>query len=277
MPVAVYAARRRPIELSLLFGVSAAVEGFYVWRFGWAELGGALIVSALIGVPIGWALRRRWTYSRVVAMATALMSAVQCLFLWVQWDITEAALAKFVDEIQSPKAEYPDWVVNNLPGFLENARNLVFGYAVASMLVTVCLVTSVAARWLTVRDRYQLRGGFRELRQPDWLAWVVIAAFVAGFVDYHWPHDVLRWVSWNTGVALFGIYTTTGVAVMAYAAWIFHLPLWLMIAAILFLMLPFTMGLPVTVGLMDTWGEYRTKLDRWAAARKNGDSNHPPE
>lgn len=264
VPVAVYAARRESGRVTILIVLAAICEQLRGRLLGdWlpSAVYGDMITMAALGVLIGWALRRRWSYARTVVLATALMTPVFVVLFVLQWEnLLAYAQETFEDRAGSEFAA-------------ENVYNLAFGWAALLMLLSACFGTSLTARWLEYRDRYRRNGSFRDLRQPDWLAWCAIGAFVLWYADQRWPHPALRMIGWNAALALFGIYWITGLAVIAYAVRALRLaPIWVFAGLFLILLSP-AVGLPAAVGLMDTWGEFRRKLDRWAAARQGDDAS----
>lgn len=282
VPVAVYAARGELMRAAGL--VAAAVAAAVVASRGVAASGlaaGALIAT---GIPIGLGLAYRKSYGRVVAVATAyglvilILTAVAGREEWSEFRAeftgrAETTLAQLksdgANEMQIRRAELALWTAGNM-------LYLGFGLLCIVTLVSIGAAVTITGRWLRRSDEaFEIRGRFSTMRPPDWLAWVAIAAFGLWYADSQWPSETLRVVSWNSGVALAGIYWLNGLSIIVYAlsAWKPHLIIYVPVLFAVFYVPYF----PIFMGLFDTWGEFRNRIDAVIAAKKeNEESDSAP-
>jgi hypothetical protein len=129
-------------------------------------------------------------------------------------------------------------------------------------------VTVGCIRWMLHRLHPGLafHGSFATMRPPDALVWAVIVTALLWFVDHYYPNEALRFVAWNSAIALAAIYMFNGLSVFAYGVHILKPPMFLSVAATLLLFyVPYFV---MFIGLFDTWSEFRVKLDKLAEARQ---------
>ena len=106
------------------------------------------------------------------------------------------------------------------------------------------------------------------MRPPDGLAWAVIATALLWFADQQWPTDSLRIISWNAAFALAGLYWVNGLSIAGYAIAAFRPnPFMIALLAVAAVLMNF-ISLLAIVGLFDTWGDFRRKIDEVLAARE---------
>lgn len=145
------------------------------------------------------------------------------------------------------------------------------GLALWPVLFGGLFVVGFTTRWLRLKlGRAGPRGSFREIRPPEALVWLAIAAALAVFADRQWPNEWLRIGAWNTAIGLAAIYWVNGLAVAVYM--IVAVRLHPVFAVIVMAVLLFSPGIHAAVcgvGFFDTWAEFRPRLERVLEARRN--------
>lgn len=232
-------------------------------------------VAGAVGVPLGWGLRERWTYGRIVAAVAAPAMLAAAMYLWAAWDAWTAQAGAALEAVNAElntqtgeMTERREALLRMYRGLFEHWASLSVGLLFATLLAAVCLEVSFGAWW--VRRRYGApgpRAGFRDMRPPEWLVWAAIATAVMWYADNRWPGTLLRPVSWNTAVGLAAIYWLNGVAILAYALKAFQPPALVYGLAVFLLVY---LGYPAwcLIGFFDTWTEFRVRVDRMIEARK---------
>ncbi len=254
----------RPIAASL--GVHMAWPVWFVVLFDGC--------AAALGLIIGYGMVRRWTYGRVVAMASGLAMTgivLAAVWAWPQW-LERAALAyqdavslKFAEQ-QGENGEIATRMFQWL--LLEHWGDVGLGMVFCWVVLMFCFCVSMTARWVQTRLPGQgIQGGFSQMRPPEWLVWAAILAVGLWYADVRWPEWGLRPFVWNTAVALALIYWLNGTAIALFAFRIWQLPTIVVLALFLVLMAYAGRLLPLSIGLFDTWFDFRRKLEIWKAAR----------
>lgn len=283
VPVAVFMARGNWRQCGLilaLISVTGAVTG------GGFEGGAAFLMAGVVGIPLGAYLRRRATYGSAVTLTAALFFILYALIMVGAWDDVESTVEELKTQLQLitgdqrsedvdaqtlAQAQLQEWL-------LDHWREAVLGLTFVGVFLGVCLVASITSGWLNRGGMGQgFVGSFRTMRPPEWLVWVVIATAGLWFLDQQWPSGALRLVAWNAAFALSGVYWANGLSVLLYSLGQWRpgpLVLALIVMALVFLNL---MSLLPLLGLFDTWGEFRTKVDKWVAAREARDKSQDNE
>ena len=238
-------------------------------------------LAATAGLPIGLGTARGWPYARVVGVTFSGVATVLIVNLALAWDsfnrIVDWMIGSFVTYLKHAEPDNPDMPIaaqiDALNSFAANKQNFAYGFELASYLVLICIFVSVISGIL--RRRYADPGpigSFRDMRPPDALVWAVIATALLWFADRHFGSDEMRFVSWNLAVALFAVYFLNGFAIFLYGVQILA-PSFIFVMLIVFLGISVGL-LPVLsmVGLFDTWGEFRVRVDRLAQAIRNAQS-----
>jgi hypothetical protein len=274
------------LNLMLLPVAVAACAAQARYRLACAAIGMAALAGLLIsgqasimlmmalwsglGVPLGWVLANRRSYGRgvaLVALATSALLTASTLLNWEQahTDI-EGTLVRLLDELDR-QGNHSDEELVVLKQLNQNWPNFFWGTLFAGMTVAACFTVSLTGAWLRrLRPPLLLRSGFAGMRPPDWLVWALICAAGLCFADYYWEQPVLRLIGYNTAIGLGAVYYLNGLSVLAYSiANLLRPNLFLygigLITALLF-------SQPVALlGLFDTWGEFRRKVDALVEAR----------
>lgn len=149
------------------------------------------------------------------------------------------------------------------------------GLALWPVLFGALFVVGFTGRWLRLKLRRPgPRGSFREMRPPDALVWLAIAAALAVFADRQWPNDWLRTGAWNAAIGLAAVYWVNGLSVVTYAVVAVRPhPMFAVFALAVLLFLPGVHASVCGVGFFDTWAEFRPRLERVLEARRNREMN----
>ncbi len=274
IPIAVCVVRRQwGRTLGLL--VCAALA---VW-LGDGTIIGVVLYTLLagVGVPLGLGIALRWTYGwTVTAVAALVYTALAGAFLltwpdWlaqsqVAWDVL---LKQLKDNPPDTGGESAAAIVTAVTWMKDHWADVGLGLWMWPALVAACVgVSAVSAR---LRRRWRIegvRGSFGDMRPSEWLVWAAILAALLCFADYRWPSLGLRVVSWNSAIALAAIYWLNGFSIFVFALDMLR-PHFLLVMSLVFL---FVWAMPhpllCAVGLFDTWADFRGRLRRVAAARK---------
>ncbi|MFP4501995.1 MAG: DUF2232 domain-containing protein [Candidatus Hydrogenedentota bacterium] len=163
--------------------------------------------------------------------------------------------------------------------FIENWAAIAIGGMLWPVLLFALAVTGISARLIRFRGEPGPRGSFTLLRVPDPVVWLAIAAALLWLVDFHWPNGTVRFIAWNSALALAAIYWLQGLAVLAYTLTAIRVPpLLAMLALVLVFMTQGAHLLLSSVGFFDTWADFRPRLTKAIAARaqrkENGHDGH---
>lgn len=245
-------------------------------QFSFSQAIFTLLTSVALGVPPGLGVLYGWSYGRIVAICTT------CLFCINAWISPQAnAIVRLMHEdviktLEGPEAAELDEVQRRTlmvnEWFLQNWNYFAFGAAFCGALVMSCIAVS-AARWRLRKAGLKgaSDGGFRSLRPPEWMVWPVIVTAVLVYVDLQSPSEAVRTLSWSGAVGLITVYTLDGIAILAYIVHAFRPNIFLVFTMVFILIVFQLVTMLPLIGLFDTWGEFRRKIDTVLAARKLGD------
>jgi hypothetical protein len=299
VPVAVLWARGRPgaAVAAVLCGAFSVLAGQMALAMAASDPGanvmlgvGAFILAAAalavagLGAPLGEMIRRGRSFGQCVSLLTLALFGLVVLETVLFWDATRKAWTVMINQRiaqleqgagdTAPYTDLMRWFDVQLP-------NLVFGVLFTGVFVVATLQVGAMFRWLRngaeAADSPPPVGKFKMMRPPDALVWLAIAAALLGLADYQWPNDVLRFVSWNTGVALAAVYWMNGVGIALCAMEAFGLravSAWGLLG--LMMLLGLHNGLAV-IGLFDTWFDQRAGALRLAAAWRDRNREGPQD
>ena len=247
------------LNAEALSGGRAALEGIY-GAFG----------AAVLGVCIGVGIAMRFRFGLIVGAAALAAFAVFVIPLAGQLDTVEELHVQTVATLEGPDAppagrerallELQEWIYGHW-------KYLYVGLAFGSALFSAAVAAYGAMFWLRRSRPLEGVGGFRTMRPPEWLVWLVIVAASLWFVDRSWPNEWVRMAGWNLAIALAAVYWLNGLSVLTYAVAVLR-PHPVLVVILMAAIILFQLGVALLfIGLFDTWGEFRHKLDRLAAAR----------
>ncbi len=257
------------------------------WMSG-AGLAGLAVYAAVsqLGLAIGHAFRRRWPFGRMLAALTALVAGLAVLSMAVQWEETRHQLSIAVSQFAAQMEQTDGETAGMNPAAVEQLKwmDLNWAYVGPGLIFASVLWGAAAALGFLaglVRKRAPEAGPgtrFGEMRLPDWVVWLAIAAALLWFADRRWPNEVMRVVAWNSAMGLLSLYALNGLAIVVcvfHALGLSPVKTGAVSAAILL-----AGGMPLLgwLGLFDTWWDFRVKAGRWIAARQaEPPSGEPPE
>ncbi|MBN2308816.1 MAG: DUF2232 domain-containing protein [Candidatus Hydrogenedentes bacterium] len=298
VPVAVYMARGRRwpaaglvacaglAALLAILGRGALLRLFAPSGEPWLREGtvqGSLLtglyfaLEAGTGLILGVGLARRWPYGRIVALVTTVCFSVALVNDVLAWDVWKAQAeasfeafgAQFRRMAQEPGAgeaaarqlDAWTWLQGHWP-------YLAFGLNLSIILCAACVAVSLTAK--LARQAFGgpvPTGSFREMRPSEWLVWAAIAVAVLWFVDQKWPSDPVRMIVWNSAIGLGAVYWLNGLSLFLYG--VRALRPNMLVYAVVVLAMVYAGLVPVLccIGLFDTWGDFRRKVDALVAAR----------
>ena len=269
-PAAVYMARGHVARAWGLVG--AALASAILAGHGGAS---TLVIAgfALSGLILGAGLGHGRTFSRLLTEMTLFIfgfAAAGVALGWRAWQ-EQAAMARAAAETQLEAADTEtaraaaEWSI----WLYEHWVSLGFGLLFAASLFGALAALGGVAWWLG-RFENEPEPGYRlrDIRPPDWLTWVVIAAIAGWFAARQWPDTLLQPVSWNLIAALIAVYWLNGLLIAVYGMCALGVPMFMRWIIMLALLYVGAVGVFAGFGLFDTWLELRGRFDRWAQARR---------
>ncbi len=278
-PVAVHWVRgdRGPgVVLAALSGlVLLAVTRSLPWAFI------ALVVAAF-GALLGMLIRKGLTFGQCVTVLTFVGTVFTGIYLTVNgpavhklctiWMAARVKEFEAAGDAESPMQGMAQW----FHWLGENLLNLGFGLAFGLVLVVAVLLVVAVSRRLAPEGK-QPPGRFGEMRTPEWVVWPVIATALLFMADQQWHYPAMRVVSWNMAQALEWVYGLNGLSIVIYAVGVLvkgSARYQAMLVVLVFML--FSRAITF-FGLFDTWLDFRRKADRWAEARRAGQSDRDGE
>lgn len=277
IPVATHALRGQRFEarmfvlVAVLSGVFASVFGFHV------QIVHNIIYSNM-GWLVAWAVQRHVRYTRALMPLLLTVVGVQLTMSFATWESNALARGQLLQLLQerldSPEAsgfsERYEQQLNMQILLLENWSDVVVGAAVGGSLLGLCVMLTLVWRIAERTSHWRPAGRFTDLRPQDAVVWLAIAAAGLLFWNYQAPQPMAQTVGWNLAIGLFALYMLNGLGVLTYGFEVLkpHPVLMLLV----FFVLVFFGGviLMAMLGLFDTWGEFRKRIDARAQALRDG-------
>lgn len=239
------------------------------------------IACALAGVLAGVGTARFWSYGRLAHVLTAYIFFVMAVSFFVSADIWASELAATAEmfrmtlhqQAEQAGREVVQAQLDVVTWAEKNAASWVFGVNYAAIFVASCAFVSLTRFILRTRfgDAGPV-GTFTQMRPSEWLVWPAIASALLCIAYQQWPLPALSIAGLNSAIGLGAVYGVNGLSVILYGVHAFR-PNWLIFVLIVFVLVNLG-GIPllVLIGLFDTWGDYRRKIDAIVAARtkRNG-------
>ncbi len=274
------------IVLAVFFGVPVLLAN----RSNEAEAAGqlrvlrmyAILAYMLLSAPgmvLAAAYNRKWPYGRAAYLVSGLIFAIMTLSVVLEWELWQNQVNSIIEEARLTIHGQSDqlgesltnqqlaamaWLSDNKAAF---GIGLNFLFAVTVSCVYVTVTNFVLRLW---PNEVGFLGSFKDMRPTEWLVWGAIAAALLCFADYRWPEAGLRFVAWNSAIVLTVVYWFNGLSVLMYGVRALQPTMFTFLLVIGMMFLLVNAGaLPVLalVGLFDTWGDYRRKIDALIAAR----------
>lgn len=272
VPVAFFSARGERSQCLGMFAVCSVI-GYLA-----AGVVGLMVYPmwGVTGLLIGMGMAGGWKYSTIIVVATALAFVIEGLLLAGQWQTIKeviedmytktGAMIDDPDEAGVPRAQLP--VLKLQQWMLAHWASFAWGVVFSTVLITACVVTSVTGGLLRRLGGPRHASAFALMRPPDWLAWVVIAVAAAWFAEGRLSFGVSQLVTWNAAIALACVYFLNGAGVLVYAVAAFRPHALIVGLLVMVMMLGYGGSALPVVGLFDTWGNFRRKIDKILAERK---------
>ena len=227
----------------------------------------ALLAFPFLGIHIGNGFRFAKTYNEQVVTLILIAGIFTVALMGFRWN----ALGVFFDDhsqsieelVADPERDLSAAVEQNLNMQLwvfEHWPSFVPGTMLGAVVLLSCVSVSMMARGIR-RGGMPVNGSFLIFRPPEPLVWLVIVTAIFWYLNYQTPSPGLQIFSWNTAILWTVLYSMNGLSVVTYGVALMkpHPVLLLALAGLLFLT-----GLQflAIVGLFDTWGDFRKKIDR---------------
>ena len=267
-PIAVNVLARRPnrAKVYVLVAILAGTMGILT---GVRSPMVTCILYSILGWPIAWAILNRVAYKSLVMRVVACVFVTQVVLINLQWEQVIVEMAPTLEGFQeqrhgSEAGTLTDRQIVNLNmiiWMLENWRDVYLGFSFAGSLAGVCLSLGWIYRGVRRETELEPMGSFSDLRPHDAMVWFAIGTALLGFANSYWPAAWLQATALNTAIGLFALYLLNGFSILLYG--ISELrpnP----ILALVFLLVMFFFGgvfMLGIVGLFDTWGEFRKRID----------------
>lgn len=278
LPVGRYwAAGQYPRSLAL---VAVAAIAAYA-ATGSAAVAAAYVLVADLGLFLGVAALRHWSFGSCVAVVTAVLFGLGAGNMLLNWsnaiEMSQIFLTARINEFEElarQQAEAGREVSEGNAQMIEvvmwvkdHVHALVLGTFFGGALLFATGLTWVYQQMLRQPGGARIGGAFVRMRPPEWLVWLAIALAGLWLIDYRWPNELLRSVTWNAALGLSFVYWLNGLSIVAYVLLALH---WhpVLVAACMGMLMAAQLGTMLSgVGLFDTWYGFRERIDRLVAAR----------
>ncbi|MBI1320717.1 MAG: DUF2232 domain-containing protein [Candidatus Hydrogenedens sp.] len=247
---------------------------------------GSLLLAALyvlvaeLGVLLGMASHRGWSFGLCVALLTGTLFTLGASNMLLHWDesiesshvFLTARIGDMQAELQKQSAdgqELSEGSTRLIEGMLwlsDHLQYLALGAFFGMVLVFSTGFASVYRR-IAEHAAPGIRGSFRTMRVPEWMVWIVIAVAGLWLIDYQWHNETLRVITWNTALGLSFVYWLNGLSIAAYAMFALQWNPIICYLIIGLLMIAQVGTLLCAAGLFDTWYDFRAKANKLIALR----------
>jgi hypothetical protein len=240
------------------------------------------VLYSVMGFPLGWAILNRIEYKPLLKRLIAFVLVTQVVLTALQWEQVETEMLYVLEQYQAqldgPEAksltDQQEQNLNMIIWLRENWRKVYFGSSFAGILMGVCLSIGWTYRAIRKRGVVEPIGSFTEFKPHDAIIWFAIGTALMLFANDYSPSPFLHTLSLNAVVGLFALYTLNGLSILLYGLnELKPNP----ILAILILMTMFMFGgimMLGIVGLFDTWGEFRKRIDVRVQSVKDSENHY---
>ncbi len=253
-----------------------------------ALYGGVALLGVVAGIAVNLVVTRGYSYAWCVAVfslaAFALLAAVNIL-VWDQFrqawsELSNQMVAGLRERSGEGTAALNAQMEDLVTWYDKNLPYLHWGMLFGNVFMGAILGAALLFQRLRLRGEGQkLKGSFREMRPPDWLVWLAIAAALLIFADSKWPMPAVRVLSWNGALALAIVYGLNGFSILLYGLVALRMPPLLAFVLVLILFFSAAQSIFFVAGFFDTWWELRAKFDglrAWRERREGGGGNGSP-
>ena len=240
------------------------------------------VLVADLGVFLGVAAMRNWSFGWCVAVLSATLFGLGAGNVLLRWrtaaDAAHLFLTARVADLQDAARasagegrELNDGSVQMIEAMMwmqTHVEALFLGAFFGSVLMLATGFTWLCQQSLRGEGPARITGAFTTMRPPEWLVWLAIALAGLWLIDYRWPNEALRNVTWNAALGLSFVYWLNGLSIVAYVLLALQ---WhpLLVAACMGMLLVAQLGaMGGGVGMFDTWYAFRERMDRALKQRR---------
>jgi len=219
------------------------------------------------GTFVGVALRERRPFFSMALLA--LFLALPILFLWawhlgIGWDELRLSVAHQGRDLREAMSSLPSAVegtatsqyVDTLTASIDSAAALFPGL----LALTALMGMALAWHWYHRIVAHPLgapAGPFQGFRFSDHLVWGAVAGLALAVVPLPAPAGA---VGANILVLFGGLYALRGAAILRAAAGPTSVLGWLVVTVVVIFLLPVALGVLISLGLADTWLDFRRRF-----------------
>lgn len=282
IPVGLYWAGGHPPRSLVLVAV-AALAAFN--SSGSLALAAVYVLVADLGLFLGVAATRQWRFGWCVTVLSAVLFSLGAGNVLLHWSgATQTAhlfLSARVTQLQDAAREHAGEgrelsessvdLIEAVMWMQTHVEALLIGALFGAVLLVATGFTWVYQQALRKDGTGGIQGAFRTMRPPEWLVWLAIALAGMWLIEHRWPNEALRIVTWNAALGLSFVYWLNGLSIVAYLMLALQ---WhpVLVAACMGMLMAAQLGsLLSALGLFDTWYEFRVRIDRILAARRQSE------
>lgn len=268
VPVAVNVLAQRP-NRAKVYVLVAGLAGLMGVAVGLPNSLIPCIVYSVIGWPIAWAILQGMAYKSLVIRLVAFVFVTQVILSVLQWEQIALEIQKNVEfyqgQLEGPGANsLTDPQIENLKMIVwlfENWQDVFIGFSLAGALMGGCLSIGWIFRAVRRRTAIVPKGSFADFRPHDGIVWLAIGTALMAFADSTWPNPWVQTITLNAAVGLYALYTLNGLSILLYGLDALKPNPFLAIAILMVLFMFGGVLMLSVVGLFDTWGEFRNRID----------------
>lgn len=276
VPVVTYALRdqRFQAKVFILVAVLAGIPGMI---FGLPNLVIPNILMSTMGWLIAWAIQQQVPYTTLVTRLLGFVLIVQLATTAIRWE--DGALerqelrTRVQQQLDGPEAKsFTDQKITNLNmqiWLLEHWQDVFVGFTFGGVLAGLCISISWIFRILRKTTGWIPKGVFTDLRPHDAVVWLSIVVALLWFWNSQDPQPWLQVISYNGAIGLIALYGLNGLGILMYGLDVLKPN---PILSLAFLLLLFILGGYIMLGILglfDTWGEFRKRIDTRAQALRD--------
>lgn len=277
IPVATHALRGQRFE-ARVFVLVAVLSGVLVGVFGFHYQVIPNILYSNMGWLIAWAIQRQVSYTRLLMPLVLVVVGVQVFMSVVNWEKNALARERLLTHVQErldgPEAtsfsESYERQLNMQILLLEHWGEILVGSAAAGALFGLCVALTFIWRIAERTSEWRPVGRFTDLRPHDAVVWLAIITAGLLFWNYQMPQPTVRLIGWNLAIGLIALYMLNGLGVLTYGFEVLKPHPIVMLLVFIVLVFFGGMLLMALIGLFDTWGEFRKRIDARAQALRDG-------
>lgn len=268
VPIATHALRGEGFQAKV-FMVVAVVAGTVPSIFGFPNLSIPYVLFASSGWLIAWAIQQQVPYVTMVTRLLVVVLIVQLASSAIHWEngaeLRQEKRTQDQAYLDGPEGrKLSDQRTNQLNmqiWLLDHWRDVFVGFTFGGVLAGLCVSMSWIQRIVRRTTDWVPKGTFTDLRPHDALVWLAIATAGVWFWNHQEPQPWLQTISYNAAIGLIVLYGLNGLGILMYGLDVLKPN---PIVALLMLVMLFLLGGYVMLGflgLFDTWGDFRKRID----------------